>query len=187
MRVLKLIALYAGLALMGNPAAAEDYSAGRLIALASGDLARLQVHAAPEALPATGFVDANGAAKDLGAYRGKHVLLNFWALWCAPCVKEMPALERLDAALGGPKFEVVTVATGRNNPDAVDVFFKDKGLTHLPKYFDPRMQMARELGALGLPVSVLIDPEGREVARLMGDLEWDSAEAQAFIRGWIGE
>ncbi|WP_298258745.1 TlpA disulfide reductase family protein [uncultured Litoreibacter sp.] len=184
MRFLKLLVLYAGLALGANPAVAGTDA---LFALAKGDLAGLQVHGEPRALPATKFLDAGGNKVGLSAYRGKYVLLNFWALWCAPCVKEMPSLDRLDAKLGGAKFEVVTITTGRNARPAVDRFFDEKKLAHLPKLFDPKMTLIRDIGGRGLPFTVLIDPQGREVARMNGDAEWDSPAALAMLRGWMGD
>ena len=182
MRFLKLLVLYAGLAAGANPAVADT---GALVALAHGDLAKLQVLGTPRAVPATVFADADGKPADLSDYRGKHVLLNFWALWCAPCVKEMPSLERLDATLGGANFEVVTITTGRNARPAVDTFFAEKGLTHLPKLFDPKMALLRDIGGSGLPLTVLIGPDGREVARMNGDAAWDSPTAMAMLRGWM--
>ena len=181
MRLFRTLVLYAGLALMGNPAAAD---VGRLIALAEGELGRIQFHSTPRPVTAPGFLDANGAETPLKAYHGKFVLLNFWALWCAPCVKEMPALNALDGAVEG-NFEVVTLATGRNARPAVDTFFEDKQLDNLPKLFDPRMAVAREIGALGLPVTLFIDPQGREVARATGDFHWDSAASVRLIEAWV--
>lgn len=182
MRFLKLMVLYAGLSVGANPVAADT---GALIALANGDLAKIRFHAEPRDVAQTVFHDANGRDVSLADYKGKHVLLNFWALWCAPCVREMPALDRLDTALGGPSFEVVTIATGRNARPAVDKFFAEKGLASLPKLFDPKMALARDLGARGLPVTVLIGPDGREIGRMAGEAEWDSPDAKALIGAWV--
>ena len=137
MRLFRYAVLYVGLCLLGNPASAD---VGRLIALADGELARIQFHATPRALDVPGFLDAEGGPASLRDYRGKYVLLNFWALWCAPCVKEMPALNRLDGAISG-NFEVVTLTTGRNARPAVDTFFAEKRLVNLPKLFDPKMDV----------------------------------------------
>ncbi|MCL4163189.1 UNVERIFIED_CONTAM: hypothetical protein GTU68_019858 [Idotea baltica] len=184
MRYLKLLVLYAGLALGANTAVADTSA---LLTLAQGELAALQVHGEPRAVPMTTFTDGNGKSKDLSAYKGKHVVLNFWALWCAPCVKEMPSLERLDATLGGKNFEVVTIATGRNARPAVDKFFVKKKLSHLPKLYDPKMALIQDMGGRGLPLTILIGPDGREVARFNGDAEWDSPAALAMLRGWMSE
>ncbi|WP_281858811.1 TlpA disulfide reductase family protein [Litoreibacter halocynthiae] len=182
MRFMKLLVLYAALAAGANPAVAGTDA---LFTLAEGDLAALQLHGEPRAVPTTAVTDASGKAVKLSDYRGKYVLLNFWALWCAPCVKEMPSLERLDAALGSAKFEVVTITTGRNSRAAVDKFFTEKKITHLPKLFDPKMALLRAIGGGSLPLTVLIGPDGLEVARFNGDAEWDSPTAQAMLRGWM--
>ncbi|MCY4334796.1 MAG: TlpA disulfide reductase family protein [Litoreibacter sp.] len=181
MRLFRSLVLYAGLCLMGNPAAADM---GRLMALAEGELGRIQFHAEPKPLALSGFLDESGNATSLEAYRGQYVLLNFWALWCAPCVKEMPALNALDGAVGG-NFEVVTLAVGRNARPAVDAFFAEKGLDNLPKLFDPKMTLPREARAPGLPVTLFIDPEGHEVARAVGDYHWDSDAAITLVEAWV--
>ena len=184
MRMMKLLVLYAGLAMgaISVPAAAET---GHLIALANGDLAKIRFHGTPKPVTDAPFWDANGKPQTLGNYRGKYVLLNFWALWCAPCVREMPALDRLDAELGGADFEVVTITTGRNRPEAVDKFFAEKALDHLPKLYDPKMKFAAQIGVRGLPVTILIDPDGNEVARAQGEVEWDSEAAKTLFRAWM--
>ncbi|MEM7472511.1 MAG: TlpA disulfide reductase family protein [Pseudomonadota bacterium] len=181
MRLFRSLVLYAGLCLMGNPAAADM---GRLMGLAVGELGRIQFHAEPRDLALSGFLDANGQPTSLEAYRGTPILLNFWALWCAPCVKEMPALNALNGAVEGD-FEVVTVAVGRNARPAVDAFFAEKQLDNLPKLFDAKMTLPREARAPGLPVSIFIDAQGREVARAVGDFHWDSPASVALVNAWV--
>ncbi|MBU3028973.1 TlpA disulfide reductase family protein [Paracoccus marinaquae] len=134
------------------------------------------------AVPDTEFTDPEGGSHSLADYRGKVVLLNFWATWCAPCREEMPSLDRLQTDMGGEDFQVVTVATGRNPPAKIDKFFEETGVRNLPVLLDPKQQLARDLGVLGLPVTVLIDREGREVARLIGDADWASEPARQVIR-----
>lgn len=181
MRLLRFLVLYAGLGLLSNPAAAD---VGHLMSLAEGDLAKIRFHMTPQEIQAPQFYDAAGNPRSLDDYRGKYVLLNFWALWCAPCREEMPALDRLDAAIGG-NFEVVTVATGRNSKAAVDKFFVEENLKNLPKLYDKSFALAQSMGVLGLPGSVFIDPNGNEVARVQGELVWDSPEAKTLIRAWM--
>ncbi|MCF3973017.1 TlpA disulfide reductase family protein [Paracoccus salsus] len=133
-------------------------------------------------LPDTSFTDPDGGAHSLADYKGKVVLLNFWATWCAPCREEMPSLDALQTELGGDEFEVVPIATGRNAPAKIESFFEETGVSNLPVLLDPRQKLAREMGVVGLPVSVLIDRDGKEVARLLGDADWASEPAKQVIR-----
>lgn len=145
-------------------------------------LAKLIPSQNPPALPETGFTDPEGGEHSLADYRGKVVLVNFWATWCAPCREEMPSLDALQAELGGDDFQVVPIATGRNAPDKIDRFFQETGVTNLPVLLDPKQQLSREMGVVGLPVSVLIDRDGNEVARLLGDADWAGEPAKQVIR-----
>ncbi|QIR84178.1 TlpA disulfide reductase family protein [Paracoccus sp. AK26] len=133
------------------------------------------------------FNDPEGGTHTLADYKGKVVLLNFWATWCAPCREEMPYLDALQSEMGGEDFEVVAVATGRNAPDRIDKFYAETGLQNLPVLLDPRQQLARDMGVVGLPVTVLIDREGREVARLLGEADWSSEPAKTVIRQLVAE
>lgn len=158
-----------------------------LEALRQGDMKKLAVHTTPEAVSQAAFVDAAGNPHHLSDFAGKYVLVNFWATWCAPCRVEMPSLDALNQSLGGDRFEVVTIATGRNPLPAIDAFFQEAGIASLPKFRDPKQGLAREMGIFGLPISVILDPEGREIARLRGDADWSSTEALALFRTLIGD
>lgn len=136
----------------------------------------------PEPVPLTPFLDESGAETTLADWKGKVLLVNFWATWCAPCREEMPSLEALQAELGGEDFAVLTIASGRNPPPAIDKFFAEIGVETLPKLRDERMALARAMGVMGLPVTVLVDREGNEVARLIGDADWSSEPAKAVVR-----
>ena len=133
-------------------------------------------------IPETEFTDPDGGTHRLSDWQGKVALVNFWATWCAPCREEMPALDALQAELGGEVFQVVTIATGRNAPAKIDQFFEETGVQNLPVLLDPRQQLARQMGVVGLPVTVLIDRDGNEVARLLGDADWSSDAAKDVIR-----
>jgi thiol-disulfide isomerase/thioredoxin len=143
------------------------------------------VHESPRPLPEIRFENSRGEAMSLADFRGKVVLLNIWATWCAPCRREMPTLERLQAELGGPDFEVVALSIDRNGPPVVKKFYEELGLRELGMYIDSSGKAPRELNALGVPTTLLIDREGKEVGRLLGPAEWDSPEMVAFIRGQI--
>ncbi|MBS4010760.1 MAG: TlpA family protein disulfide reductase, partial [Roseovarius sp.] len=119
-------------------------------------------------------------------FQGRHVVLNFWATWCAPCRAEMPTLSNLQTEMGSEDFEVVTIATGRNAPTAMAKFFDEIDVDNLPLHTDPKSALARAMGVFGLPITVIIDPEGHEIARLQGDAHWDSESAKAIIAALVG-
>lgn len=176
-------ALGAG-AILASHGARADLAEAAL--LRDGDMKKLVFHDAPEAVSNANFDLADGAGKqNLEAYEGKYILLNFWATWCAPCRKEMPQLSELQTELGGETFEVVTIATGRNSPEGIRKFFEEIAVNNLPRHQDPKQALASQMGIFGLPITVLIDPEGREVARLRGDADWSSESAKAVIKAAI--
>jgi thiol-disulfide isomerase/thioredoxin len=137
---------------------------------------------APEGVAALAFADASGRMRSLAEFRGKAILLNLWATWCAPCREEMPTLDRLQAKLGGPDFEVVTVSLDRSGPERVEEFLDEIGATHLPIYIADTVAVRRAVGIFGLPATLFVDREGREVHRIIGPAEWDSPEMIALIR-----
>ena len=165
------------------PVASVDTAAAQ--DLRAGDMKKLIFHPAPKPVPATGFTTFDDAPLSLADWRGKWVLVNFWATWCAPCRKEMPMLAELQTELGGDAFEVVTIATGRNPPPAMEAFFQEISVTNLPLHRDPQQALARDLGILGLPITLILDPAGQEVARLQGDADWASDSAKAVLRALI--
>jgi thiol-disulfide isomerase/thioredoxin len=135
-----------------------------------------------KAMPALEFDDAQGRRHTLADFRGKVLLLNVWATWCAPCREEMPALDRLQAELGGPGFQVVAISVDQQGPEIAQRFFRDIGVKSLEFYIDRSARAAFQLEAPGLPVSVLIDRQGREVGRKLGAAKWDSAEVVEDLR-----
>ncbi|MCF1506005.1 TlpA family protein disulfide reductase [Afifella sp. H1R] len=131
------------------------------------------------------FEDSEGNSVSLADFRGKAVLLNVWATWCPPCREEMPSLDRLQAELGGPDFEVVPLSIDRNGLDAVRPFFAEIGIENLDIYLDQPAASMKALNVLGLPTTLLIDSSGRELQRWAGPKEWDSPEVIAEIRGYL--
>ena len=178
MKLLLSAVLYTALALGAN-AGSADYSA--LEELRVGDMKKLIFHAEPQPVSSQTFTDPEGGEHRLADWNGKYVLLNFWATWCAPCRKEMPALDALQQEFGGDTFEVVTLATGRNSLPGIRRFFEEEEITVLPILLDPKQAVSREMAVLGLPITVILDPEGREIARLRGDADWASDSARAII------
>jgi thiol-disulfide isomerase/thioredoxin len=140
----------------------------------------------PRPLPVLKLTDEDGRPSSLTRLKGKVVLVNFWATWCAPCVEELPALSRLQARLSGGDFTVVAVAVDRNGPEAVKPFLKDHGIANLTVLYDPTMAASRAVGVTGLPTSVLVDRQGREIARAVGTPDWDKAQAMRPIEEALG-
>jgi thiol-disulfide isomerase/thioredoxin len=168
-----LAVLYTALALGANPASAD------VAALRIGDMKKLALHAAPVELQDVTLLDATDAPRSMADYKGKWVVLNFWATWCAPCRHEMPSLDRLQAAL--PDIAVVPVATGRNAVPGIERFYTEAAIVNLPILRDPKSDLARASAVMGLPVTLILNPQGQEVARLIGDAEWDSDSAKAIL------
>jgi thiol-disulfide isomerase/thioredoxin len=149
-----------------------------------GAIGPFVTQASPAPLPALSFVDGEGRTRGLEAFRGKLVLLNLWATWCGPCVEEMPALDRLQARLGGNDFTVLALATDRQGKPLVEPFLAKLGVRNLAMYLDTSGNVMRALKARGLPTTLLIDRDGREIGRLEGAATWDSDAAAAFLRYW---
>lgn len=175
--------LYTGLVSLANPALADLAKAE---AMREGDMKKLTFHSDAQPAGTAEFTTFDEAPMSLEQYKGKWVLLNFWATWCAPCRKEMPMLSELQTEFGGPDFDVVTIATGRNPPPAMRAFFDEIGVDNLPLYRDPQSGLAREMGVLGLPITVILNPEGQEVARMRGDADWASDNAKDILRTILG-
>ena len=141
----------------------------------------------PRPVPDEPFVMGEGKLDTLAAFRGKGVVLNFWATWCVPCVREMPAFSRLQEKLAanGGTVSVVTLSQDRGGLPVVERFFKKKKIDNLPRYLDPRGKVGRKLKVRGLPTTVLIDAEGREVGRVVGAAEWDEDAMVGLIEACI--
>ena len=132
--------------------------------------------------PALAFRNQAGAALNLEMFSGRIVLVNFWATWCAPCIREMPSLARLQRRLGSKSFTVIALSEDRMGYDVITPFIAKHNLRQLPVFHDSKSQSLLTLKILGLPTSVLFDRNGRELGRLTGVAEWDSDEAAALIK-----
>lgn len=174
--------LYLALGQGESPAVpARDFTA--LEEMRSGDMLKLQFGMNRGSDVA--FMSEDGEEMTLAAYEGQHVVLNFWATWCAPCRKEMPHLSELQAEFGGDDFQVVTVATGVNQRPAMQRFLAEIGVDNLPLHTDGNSALARDMGVVGLPVTLILDPEGFEIARLIGDADWASDTAKEILKTLI--
>ena len=132
-------------------------------------------------VPDISFVDGTGASKTLADFKGKTILLNLWATWCAPCREEMPSLDRLQKQTGSDTFEVVALAVDRTGAEAAAKFLKSINVENLKLYADPTTKAGTALRVLGMPTTILITADGREAGRLSGPADWDSDEAKALI------
>nr|MCA8835926.1 TlpA family protein disulfide reductase [Pseudomonadota bacterium] len=145
------------------------------------EMAGFQVLIPPIPTEGLEFLDKDGQSLELSAFHGRVVLINFWATWCAPCLAEMPSLNRLQIALGGADFQIITIATGRNETADIESFFTNQNISHLTRYRDPNLRLALALGAGSLPTTVLMDRDGSIIARLQGEADWDSEAARLLI------
>jgi thiol-disulfide isomerase/thioredoxin len=159
--------------------------AQRISPLARGEVAAFAVADTPLRVPNLAFRDGDGHERHLSDWRGRTVLLNLWATWCVPCRKEMPALDGLQAKLGGPDFEVVAVNIDTSDPEKPKDFLKGAHLTRLGFFSDQKAKVFQDLKAigraLGMPTSVLVDGQGCEIATIAGPAEWDSEDAIKLI------
>lgn len=160
-------------------------TAARIAPFARGEVAALSVTKAPRPAVEVAFNSPDGTRLTLADFRGRAVLLNLWATWCAPCREEMPALDRLQQQLGGDAFEVVTVNIDTARLERREVFWKETGISHLKFYTDPKadiFQVLKRTGkAVGLPTTILIDAQGCELGVMAGPAHWDSEDATRLI------
>ena len=188
MRFAGLVALVIGAAaVFGNPGAAraQELSAAQLQeieGMREGAMAKLALREAPGAPIKARFLDEAGQEIGVEAFAGQVTVLNLWATWCPPCRKEMPALDRLQQALAGSGAQVATVAIQSGGREKARDFMEENDLAALPGYADEENALPREIGVLGLPTTLILDPQGREIARMQGDAEWDAPEAEALLR-----
>ena len=156
-------------------------------ALATGALAAFLVKKERKPVADAAFQNGEGKALNLSQWKGRVILVNLWATWCAPCRKEMPALAQLQTELGSDQFEVVAISIDRKGVEASAAFLKDTGAQSLKLYVEPSSAIVNSLQAIGLPATLLIDRQGREIGRLLGPADWASPEAQTLIKAALAE
>jgi thiol-disulfide isomerase/thioredoxin len=159
--------------------------AARLAPLARGEVAAFRTTDQPDLVRDLAFDAPDGSATSLKAFAGKTVLLNLWATWCVPCRAEMPALDRLEGALGSDRFAVVAVNVDLRAPERARVFLDEIGVSKLAFYADPSFEIVKDLKkrglALGLPTTILVDGKGCRIGGVEGPAAWDSEDAKALI------
>jgi thiol-disulfide isomerase/thioredoxin len=180
--------------LRSNPADAACrqavQTAARIAPLAHGEVAALAVASTPFHVPPLAFKDAAGHDRTLADFHGRTVLLNLWATWCVPCRREMPALDALQAKLGGPKFQVVAVNIDTRDPEKPLAFLKQIGVTHLSYFADESAEVFEDLKtagkAFGMPTTLIVDPKGCEIGDMAGPAEWSSDDGVKLVSAAIG-
>ena len=168
-----LIGIYLTLQPSGNAPAPAPVAKG---------LAAFVMHPEPKPLSALSFTNGEGKPLTLADFKGRTVLLNLWATWCAPCRKEMPDLARLQDMLGGENFEVVAVSIDRKGAEASAAFLKETGAESLKLFLEPTSAILNEVKSIGLPTTILIDENGMELGRLIGPADWAAPEAVELIK-----
>ena len=153
--------------------------------LVTGQVANFILYERPEPAPAITFTDEAGKPHSLADFRGRVVLVNFWATWCLPCKREMPSLDRLEATLGSERFQVLALSQDKIAVSKVRDFYFDQKIADLTLYIDQTGNSQRAFAVTGLPATVLIDTRGRVVGRMVGPAEWDSPEAVALLRHFV--
>jgi|AraplaMF_Col_mMF_1032025.scaffolds.fasta_scaffold00140_53 thiol-disulfide isomerase/thioredoxin len=139
----------------------------------------------PEQISAPAFQDKLGQPVNLDSFKGKVVVLNFWATWCPPCIAEMPALDHLQAELGGKDFAVVAVSTDREGIKKSAPFYRRAGIKNLALYNDTRGNLLDTFKVKSLPITLLIDRDGKVIGRMEGAAQWDSSQAKALIAHYL--
>ena len=162
-------------------AIAESKYAEKTKDIMKGELRKFIFSEKTEVLPKPLILDANENMVEIG-YDEDILIINFWATWCAPCKKEMPSLNSLAQNMKYEDIQIITIASGRNSKEAIDGFFDDNNLVNLKKYRDPRGRIAVKYGVTALPTTVVINPTGLEIGRIIGDIDWDTADVRSFFK-----
>lgn len=144
----------------------------------------LETTSPPIPVPSVPFLEGGETRRTLADFKGRGIVLNFWATWCAPCVREMPALDRLHEA-AGDAFHVLALSSDRGGAPVVEKFYAKAGIANLTNLIDDKRQVLRKMKVRGLPTTILIDPAGNEIGRVLGAAEWDAPETIAFLRACL--
>ena len=191
-------ALAAGIALYGTgriggntaPCAGAAATAARLAPLARGEIAALEIAKAPRPAPALAFKGPDGQDTGLSGMKGRVLLVNLWATWCAPCKAEMPALDRLQASFDPKEFQVVAINVDTRNLDRPPLWLKENAIHALAYYADPAGRvlpaLQKETGSTGLPTTLLVDSGGCTLGVMKGPAEWSSEDARRLVTAALG-
>jgi thiol-disulfide isomerase/thioredoxin len=175
--------LYGVFKAMPNLVGGEDMSRFKV-----GKMEKLDVRKDPPIQPIESFQGPDGTPTTLAAFKGKVVLVNLWATWCAPCIMEMPTLAKLQSKFGGEDFMVIAVSVDKDDTkEAAKVQLAELSKGALSFFHDPKMAIVYPMQARGFPTSVLYDRDGKEIARLAGEADWNSPEAHSLIQAALSQ
>ena len=162
-------------------AVAESNYEAKTKDIIEGELRKFIFSDGANALPSPLVLDMDDNVVEIGS-NNDILIINFWATWCAPCKKEMPSLNNLAENMKYGDVRIITVASGRNSKEAIESFFSDNDLVNLNKFRDPKGKIAMSYGVTALPTTVVIDPSGKEIGRIIGDIDWNTENIRAFFR-----
>lgn len=174
--------LYGAEALADNtsPSMLSDHERATLETLMPADFNKFQLHAEPRPFRDKTFVNEKSEEIDLSAFDGGVTLVNFWATWCPPCLKELPGMDKLQAEMAEDGLNIVAISLDRGGLKKARTFWKRADM-QMGLYADPDKDLAQQMGVIGLPVTAILGPDGREIGRLIGEAEWDSEGAQKML------
>ena len=165
-------------------AVAESNNEAKTKDFIEGELRKFIFSDGTKPLPNPVVLDMDENVVEIGS-NDDILVINFWATWCAPCKKEMPSLNNLAENMKYDDVRIITVASGRNSKEAIESFFSDNDLVNLNKFRDPRGKIAMSYGVTALPTTVVIDPSGKEIGRIIGDIDWNTENIRAFFRNLL--
>ena len=165
-------------------AVAESHYEAKTKDIIKGELRKFIFSDGTKTLPSPVVLDIDENVIEIGS-NNDILVINFWATWCAPCKKEMPSLNNLAENMKYDDVKIITVASGRNSKEAIESFFSDNDLVNLNKFRDPRGKIAMSYGVTALPTTVVIDPSGKEIGRIIGDIDWNTENIRAFFRNLL--
>ena len=151
-------------------------------AIQQPNLKNLIIHKDPKKLEKINFININNETIDLNKFENSLVIINFWATWCAPCIEEMPSLNRLQTNKDFNNLKIIPINVGRDNIEKSKSFYKKLKINNLEIYFDKNVELANKFLLRGLPTTVFINKEGEEFARIIGEVNFEEKKFVEWLK-----